>query len=257
MSVTYNETFKGYRTAKELLIAKPELLNKDGIYPLCPDGTLNSLTRVYCDMTTDGGGWMLVARSNQHGSVALGKWGWLGTGTGELEDFSQPYQESWYTKWHLNSNTFTEFIFGNRLNVYNNKWGPFIYKHTINYTNLFTVDGVVLPSSRTVLKFDLSVYNTSEFPVMHQYTGYSLSALSDNSFYLRDSPGIGYGGYPNFMRTTYVNHTNSWHISGPWGVTGTTVSTSLTRGYDSNGDYIQKSGDTNYGGVSQYMIMVR
>ena len=59
------------------------------------------------------------------------------------------------------------------------------------------------------------------------------------------------------MRTVYVNDANVWYISGPWGVTGSTLSTSLTRGYDSNGDYIQKSGDTKYGGVSQYMIMVR
>ncbi len=255
MAIVYNETFKGYKTAKELLIAKPELLNKDGIYPLCPDGTLNSLTRVYCDMTTDGGGWMLIARSNEHGSVALGKWGWLGTGTGSLEDFSQPYQESWYTKWHLNSNTFTEFIFGNRLNVRNNKWGPFVYKHTINYTNLFTSNTQQTPIAKTVLKYDLSVYNTNSFPGMQSFVGFATSALLDNSFYLRDYPGIGYGGYPNGMFTTYVNDINVWWYSGPWGVAANY--SSITKGYDENGDYIQKSGNTNYGGVGQYMIMVR
>lgn len=256
MSVTYNESFKGYRTANELLIAKPELLNKNGIYTLCPDGTLNSATRVYCDMTTDGGGWMLIARSHEIGNISLGKWGWLATGTGELDDFSQPYQLPWYTKWHSKSNTFTSVLFGNRLNVYNNEWGPFIYKHVTNYNNLFTTDGIVISSSTTTIKYDLSVYNTTAFPAMQIYLGYATSALTDNSFYLRDYPGIGYGGYPNGMFTTYVNDPSLWGVSGPWGVTGLNYS-KLTKGFDSSGNYIQKSGNTNYGGVGQYMIMVR
>ena len=106
MGVQYNEIFQGYKTAKALLQAKPALQNKDGIYTLCPDGTINSATQVYCDMTTDGGGWMLLARSHYisgtdinpstSGSyLPLGTWGWLGLGTGNINDYSKPYQIPW------------------------------------------------------------------------------------------------------------------------------------------------------------------
>ncbi len=254
MGVQYNETFKGYRTANELLTAKPFLAGRDGVYMLCPDGTLSSATPVYCDMTTDGGGWMLVARSHEFGTPKARSWGWLAEGTGELTDFSQPYQLPWFTKWHANGNAFSSFIFGNRLNVYNNQWGPFIYKHTVNYSNLINLD-TMQSTTTSVIKTDLTVYETTAFPSMQLFVGYSTSALTDNSFFLRDYPGIGYGGYPNGMFTTYVNDPSLWFISGPWGVFGNYNKT--TRGYDSNGDYIQKSGNTRAGGVPQYMIMVR
>ena len=100
MPVFYGKEIGNYSTAKELLAAKPEYLNKDGLYFLYPSGRSNPGELVYCDMTTDGGGWMLVTRSHPTGTVASGTWGWGGGKIGDVTDYTQPYQAGWYTKWH-------------------------------------------------------------------------------------------------------------------------------------------------------------
>jgi hypothetical protein len=47
-------------SCKDILSAKPS--SADGIYPIDPDGEgPNSPIDVYCDMTSDGGGWILAA----------------------------------------------------------------------------------------------------------------------------------------------------------------------------------------------------
>jgi hypothetical protein len=279
MGVQYNETFKGYRTAKELLLAKPYLLNRDGVYTLCPDGTINSAIQVYCDMTTDGGGWMLMARShpdpalpsqqvpNVSGitlAIPSGSFGWQGAGTGSIFNFSAPYQLPWLSRWHSNGNTFTEFIFGNRQNIINNQWGPFIYKHSVeNYSGLMTTDNAYVNSTRTVVKSTTSVYGTASFPVMQNYYGYGITGTTGNYYFFRDVVQFGavFGAYPGGMLTTYVNDAANWQVSGPWGATGVNFNV-FSAGIESSGDFIQipanrPAGNTNYGGTTQFMVMVR
>jgi len=279
MAVQYNETFKGYRTAKELLQAKPALLNRDGIYTLCPDGTINSATPIYCDMTTDGGGWMLMARSHPDpapasaqvpsvsgvtSAVPSGSFGWQGSGIGSVFNFSAPYQLPWLSSWHSNGSTFTEFIFGNRQNINTNQWGPFIYKHSVeNYSGLMTTDNAYVNSTRTVVKSTTSVYGTTSFPGMQFYYGYGSTGTIGNYYFFRDVVQFGatFGAYSGGMLTTYINDSVNWQTSGPWGASGINFNV-ISAGIDANGDFVQiptnrPSGNTNYGGTTQFMVMVR
>lgn len=272
MSVLYNEGFKGYRTANELLTAKPFLSGRDGVYMLCPDGTIGSATPVYCDMTTDGGGWMLIARSHNmkdtnitpNGNDFLpGTWGWLGTGTGSVYDYSRPYQLPWFTKWHSTGNTFSAFIFGNRLNINNSKWGPFIFKQTLpSYSTLMPSSGLNYNGTRTVLKSDFTVYNPgtgNEYPAMNQMYGYPAEGTNINMFFLRDCCGFSINGaFPNGMNAYYVDGPTTYIYSGPWGaVKGPALSALYSGLADQDGNFYQKTGSTNYGGTNQYMIMVK
>jgi len=235
------------KTAKDLIDAYPEQAGKDGYYYLYPSGNRSDGGQlVWCDMTTDGGGWMMIARSHATGTAS--SWGWDANKNGLVKDFSQPYQAGWGQYWK-NSSSFTSFIFGNRLNANNNQWGPFVYKYSsINY-NTFTTSDTLQIYTKSVIKTDLSVYNLSTFPGMQGVTGFYSTGTTNKNYFLRDCCGYsGYGAMPNGMNTTYINDPTLWYIAGPWGA-GSSV--------DGNGDYIQTTGNTNYGGTKQYMIMVR
>ena len=235
------------RTASELLTNYPAQYGKDGYYFLYPNGDPNSGKLVWCDMTTDGGGWMLIARSNATGTPAT--WGWLGNQEGNVQDFTQPYQAGWGQYWK-DYTSFTSFIFGNRLNVNNNLWGPFIYKYSnINYNTFMTSD-TLQTYTASVLKTDISVYNYTSYPIMQGVTGFATTGLANKNYFLRDCCGYGsYGGKPNGMATTYINGAGvTWQYAGPWGA---------TTAIDGSGNYTQATGNTNYGGTPQYMIMVK
>ena len=236
------------KTAKELLEKYPAQAGKNGYYYLYPDGIRGSRGRlVWCDMTTDGGGWMLVARSHATGTPTT--WGWLGNQEGDVKNFTQPYQAGWGQYWKDNT-SFTSFIFGNRINVNNNNWGPFIYKVSgINYSNFMT-SNTLQNYTNSVIQFDTSVYNYTAFPPMQGVTGFATTGTTNKNYFLRDCCGYSaYGGSPNGMVTTYINGAGiTWQYSGPWGATTAT---------DGSGNYTQTTGNTNFGGTSQYMIMVR
>lgn len=250
MPVFYGQEIGNYGTAKDLLAAKPQYLNQDGFYFLYPSGRTNPGELVYCDMTTDGGGWMLIARSHPTGSVTAGSWSWQGTGFGSVKDFSQPYNSGWYSKWHSQSKTFTEFLLGNRLNINNNQWGPFIYKYVVNYSNLITSDTQQSPASRTLIKYDLSVFNSTSLPGMQGQIGFPATGTTNNIYYFRDCCGwsASYGGRPNSFGTLYLGHATLWAYAGPWGAGSST---------DGSGNFIQTTASVQQGGTNQYMIMVR
>jgi hypothetical protein len=254
MSVFYNQEFGNCKTALELLTKFPNTAGKDGYYFLYPSGRSNPGQLVYCDMTTDGGGWMLVARS--HPSVVnLGStnWGWQGGQVGSVKDFTQAYQAGWFTNWHNNASRFSSFIFGNRANINNNIWGTHIYKNSgLNYLNFIGSD-TQQAGTRSVLKFDTSVYHGTLYPGMQNAIGFPVTATAANTYYLRDCCGWSdYGGKPTFFATAYCSSDSVLNYSGPW-CGGSSQ--------DANGNFLSgtylTAGNTRYGGTNQYMIMVK
>jgi hypothetical protein len=252
MSVYAGPDYRKFKTASELLTEYPQLSGKDGYYFLRPGGKNNPGELVYCDMTIDGGGWMMIARSHPSTVNYNGQnWGWRGGRIGSVKDFSQAYQAGWEI-WHQAGATFTEFIFGNRLNINTNEWGPFIYKRfNINYTTFLTSDTQQSASSST-LQSDINVYGTTGFPGMQSAIGYPVTGTNNNIYYMRDCCGFSsaYGGRPTLMGTTYCNNSTRYS-SGPW-CNGSSV--------DGNENFVQGGslyGTRIHGGTNQYMIMVK
>lgn len=251
MSVVYNQDFSFATTAKDLLQKYPNTFQKNGYYLLFPAGRFSPGHLVYCDMTTDGGGWMMIARSHPSTVDYNGQnWGWRGGPIGSVNDFSQAYQAGWYPYWNSYGNSFTEFIFGNRENINNNNWGYFVYKRSGLTYSTFLESDTQQGASDTTLKSNTSVYGNTDRPGMQGAIGFPVTGTSNNIYYMRDCCGFStYGGTPTAMNTTYCGA--SFYYAGPWCGGSST---------DSSGNFLPNSYDSNglrYGGTNQYMIMVR
>jgi hypothetical protein len=244
------QSFSSCKTCKEIIDTYPQLAGYDGLYWVYPSGSTSTPYQVYCDMTTDGGGWMMVARSHPTTVNYGGKnWGWKGGSIGNINDFSQAYQLGWGEIWDGNT-TFTSYIYGNQRTNADNSWGPFVYKvSSIDYSTFFGSD-TLQSYTKSTLKSDTSVYGTTAYPSMQQAIGFTTTGTINNRYFMRDCCGYSnYGGIPTRMDTTYCGRVISYN-SGPW-CGGSTTTGGV---YDYN-TYIT-SGYT-YGGTNQYMIMVK
>jgi len=254
MSTFYGLSTRICRTALDLLTTYPFLSGKDNYYLLYPQGPNSVGVLTYCDMTIDGGGWMMIARS--HPSIVnynSNNWGWRGGAIGSAKDFGQAYQLGWWTFFNGNT-TFSSYIFGNRNNINDNTWGAFVYKVTISdYTTFTTSDTQQGGTSYTTLKSNTSIYGSTSFPGMQGAIGYPISGTSSNFYYMRDCCGFtGYGAYATFMNTAYCGNDSVVYYSGPWcGGSSTDGSGNFL-----SGTYLSGGGN-RYGGTNQYMIMVR
>jgi hypothetical protein len=243
------QSFSSCKTCKEIIDNYPQLAGYDGLYWVYPGGPTSSPYQVYCDMTTDGGGWMLVARSHPTTVNYNGEnWGWKGGSIGSINDFSQAYQLGWGEIWDGNA-TFTSYIYGNQRTNVDNTWGPFVFKaSSINYSTFFGSD-TQQSYTYSTLKSNTSVYGSSSFPGMQGAIGFTTTGTNNNIYYMRDCCGFaGYGGTATSMVTTYCGA--NFYYSGPW-CGGSTSTGSI---YDYN-TYV--SNGLTYGGTNQYMIMVK
>jgi len=109
-------------SCKELHAKRPELAT--GVHYIDADGAGSiGPAKVWCDMTTDGGGWMLVARSVA-GVALAADFGWRDD-HGDLTDDSEPF--SLETK--QIGVTFTEILFGARGE--GKAWDVPVYKYAV------------------------------------------------------------------------------------------------------------------------------
>ena len=172
---------QSYSTAKQLLQANPQYQNVDGYYTLYPNDNTGPQS-IWCDMTTDGGGWTLIARSAPSVNLGGKNWGWKGGAVGSINNFSQAYQLGWGEIWHGNA-TFTSFIFGNQRTNADNSWGPFIYKvSSIDYSTFFNSDTQQSYTNSTI-KSNTAVYGTTDYPGMQGAVGYTTTGTNNNIYY--------------------------------------------------------------------------
>lgn len=163
----------------------------DGIYSIEVGSAPPTRHDVYCDMTTDGGGWTLVGRSAA--GAASGPFGWRGA-TGRVDDISQPYSLGDATA----QLAFTDLLLGSHSG--GNMVASYAYRVPATQDFVTTYAQGALRSETTTL---VGTCTPSPFVTMLLFKGHTDLA---GVFWFRDSEFVGntpHGLFPSGWDTYY------------------------------------------------------
>lgn len=173
-------------------------MTPSGVYTLDTDGDgPRQPFDVYCDMSTDGGGWTLVGRSRNTpsapgcaGNDGLSGFGWR-TAAGNVNDDSQAYSLDVGGK----GLAFTQVLFGNHAG--SKAFAGSIYRHTVvaNLVDAF-INSHYFIGEPTTIQGACGAGTTAMFNWIG-FTG------DDRSFHFRDVDGMEFGLFVSGWRSCY------------------------------------------------------
>jgi len=187
-SITDGEPIPGaMESCKGRLLADPSLAKRDGKYTIVPSGVS---VEVWCDMTTDGGGYTLVGRSVS-GANPDTEFGWR-RGSGSINDTGKPYS----LNLEKNPVRFTRVLLGDYSSGMT--WGANVFKIIVPQDFVMTYG----QSSTTLTRPSTMVVGTCAPREgrgwMFNYAGHTEN--TDDFFWFRDQSsytlnGLGNGGW--------------------------------------------------------------
>lgn len=173
-------------SCKGILLADPSRATRNGKYTITPPKGAGPV-EVWCDMTTDGGGYTLVGRSVD-GADPDTQFGWR-RGSGSIDDTSKPYS----LNLEKNPVAFTAVLLGDYSSGMT--WGANVFKVIVPPDFVMAHDQSTTPLARPSAMVVGTCAPREGRGWMFNYAGYT--ANTDDLFWFRDQAGYSGNGLGN------------------------------------------------------------